>query len=236
AAPKHACLQEAFERGIRSGTFRPGARVPPETKLSQRLPVSLGTVQRALADLAQRGLIIRGRRTGTFIADRGHRATETHVYRFHDLVTGELLLPFTRVLRVVSDTTTGPWSDVFRSKRLVRIDRLVWVEQEPPAYSSVFVSYGHGKPLLKRPLEELHGSSWHRFLVERFHLPTLRMDHKFSCRELDADACAALLVGKGTLGIIWDIKDLSFDDQPILFQRYQLPPNHRPIEMLEQRT
>lgn len=37
-----------------------------------------------------------------------------------------------------------------------------------------------------------------------------------------------------TTGLIWDIKDYSFQDTPLLFQRYQLPPGHRPIEITEE--
>jgi hypothetical protein len=29
------------------------------------------------------------------------------------------------------------------------------------------------------------------------------------------------------------VSDFSFDDRPILFQRLQLPPGHRPIEIAE---
>jgi GntR family transcriptional regulator len=235
-APKYVCVFEAFTKCIHSGQFRPGERLPTETELSQRLPVSVGTVQKALSKLADSGLVVRNRKTGTFVADRSSRAPETHVYRFKDPLSGEMLLPFTRVLRVEIDKTKGPWSITLRCKRLVRIDRLVWIEQDPPAFSSVYVAFEHGKGMLKKPLEELHGSSWHRFLIESFNLPTLRMDHKFGCRELDARACDALLVREGTVGIAWDITDFSFEERPVLFQRYQLPPSHRPIELSELRN
>jgi hypothetical protein len=35
---------------------------------------------------------------------------------------------------------------------------------------------------------------------------------------------------------VWDASDYSFADKPILFQRLQLPPGHRPIELAESGT
>ena len=35
------------------------------------------------------------------------------------------------------------------------------------------------------------------------------------------------------LGTVWDVHDFSIADRPILFQRLQLPPGHRPLEIGE---
>ena len=91
----------------------------------------------------------------------------------------------------------------------------------------------YGRVLLDVPLEELHGSSAHRLMVEQFNLPTLRVEHRIGCRELTNDACKALHVASGSLGTVWDVHDFSIADRPILFQRLQLPPGHRPLEIAE---
>lgn len=234
-APKYAALERAIEKCIQSGRFKPGARVPTEVELTRGLPVGLGTVQRALSELAQRGLLVRSRKTGTFVASN-LQTTQTHVYRFKDPETGKQLLPFTRTVRVEADESDGPWRDAFSRKRLVRIDRLVWINQEPPAFSSVYIAFAHGKHLIGQPIEELHGTAWHNLLSQRFRLPTLRMQHSFNARPLAPFACKQLKLAKGTVGTVWDILDFSFEDRPVLFQRYQLRPGHRPIELEEHRT
>lgn len=232
-SPKYLCLFEAFSKGIRKGIFLPGAKVPSEMELSIFLQFSVGTVQRALAKLATNGLIIRKRKAGTFIADRKSLVDEVFAYRFQDPETGDVMLPFVRALAVKIDKTDGPWRRALGTKQCVRLDRLVWLDQDPPAYSSVFVSREHGEVFLDTPLEELHGSASHRILIKHFNLPTLRMEHQISCRALADDACKHLLLPFGTTGAVWDIRDYSFHDQPFLFQRYQLPPGHRPVELKE---
>lgn len=232
-APKYLQVFDAFEKGIRSGRFKPGQRVPTEAALSARLPVSLGTIQKALAKLAEQGLVVRNRKVGTFIADRRWQVTETFVYRIRDPRSGELQLPFVHVLAVEADRSPGPWREALGVKRCVRVDRLVWVEREQPAFTSVYLAYEHGKGLLDIPLAQLHGSSMHRFMSEQFKLPTLRVEHRFQCQALVPEACRHLLLPRGTVGILWDAKDFSLQERPTLFQRLQLPPGHQPIELIE---
>jgi DNA-binding GntR family transcriptional regulator len=185
--PKYLRVLDALTDAIHSGELEPGQRLPTESALCAQLSVSLGTVQKALGKLADSGLVVRNRRTGTFVADRSSQASEAWVYRFRD----------------------------------------------PPAFTSVYFAYQHGRVLLDVPLEELHGWSAHRLMVEKFNLPTLRVEHRIGCRTLSDDACEALRVARGSLATVWDVHDFSIADQPILFQRLQLPPGHRPVEIGE---
>jgi GntR family transcriptional regulator len=231
--PKYVQLCEAFTEAIRRGDFKPGQRIPAESELCSRLPVSLGTLQKAMGKLAESGLIVRNRRTGTFVADRKSQASEAFVYRFKDPATGRIQLPFVRVLAVEDDRSRGPWRTMLKVDRCIRLDRLLWIEDEPPAFTSVYFAFEHGKVLLDVPLEELHGSSTHRVMVDRFNLPTVRVEHRIGCRPLSREACRQLRIANGTIGTVWDVSDFSINDRPILFQRLQLPPGHRPVEIAE---
>jgi GntR family transcriptional regulator len=231
--PKYIQVLAAFTDAIRRGDFKPGERVPAESELCAKLPVSLGTVQKAMGRLAATGLIVRNRRTGTFIADRRSQASEAFIYRFRDPDTGKVRMPFVRVLGVEVDRTPGPWRVLLEAQRCVRVDRLLWVADDPPAFTSVYFTHQHGRQLLDVPLEELHGSSTHRVMADKFNLPTLRVEHRIASRVLSDAACDQLRLKPGTVGTVWDASDFSIDDRPILFQRLQLPPGHRPIELAE---
>lgn len=231
--PKYLRLVDAFADCVVSGRFKPGQRVPAETDLARELPVSVGTIQKALARLASDGLVVRHRKTGTFIAERRSQVNEVFVYRFRDPETGKIMLPFVRTLAVEVEAEHGPWHDTLKTSQIVRIDRQVWFDQQPPAFSSVYFQYEHGREFLNVPLEDLHGLSVHRRLIENFNLPTIRMEHSICCRSLSAGACDKLMLPAGTIGMVWNITDFSFGDSPLLYQRYQLPPGHRPIEIVE---
>ncbi|MEV0390234.1 GntR family transcriptional regulator [Nonomuraea sp. NPDC050643] len=64
----HVQIRRALEARIRSGQWGPGTRIPTEVELCEEFEVSRITVQRALRDLADAGLIVRFRKRGSFVA------------------------------------------------------------------------------------------------------------------------------------------------------------------------
>ena len=68
-------FEETLERlgtAINLGLLPPGARLPPERELCERLGIARSTLRQALTALAQSGhlVAVRGRRGGTFVAER----------------------------------------------------------------------------------------------------------------------------------------------------------------------
>lgn len=66
--PRYAEIRRALERSILSGDWPPGHRVPSEQELVGRFGCSRMTVNRAMNELAASGMVIRRRRSGTFVA------------------------------------------------------------------------------------------------------------------------------------------------------------------------
>ena len=61
-------IQGDIESRIRSGEWAPGDRIPSETEFVARYRCSRMTVNRVLSRLQERGLIIRRRKAGSFVA------------------------------------------------------------------------------------------------------------------------------------------------------------------------
>jgi len=66
--PVYDQIKRAVTARIRSGAWRPGDRLPSEAELSQSLAAARMTVNRALRELTEDGLLVRRRRAGTFVA------------------------------------------------------------------------------------------------------------------------------------------------------------------------
>jgi GntR family transcriptional regulator, phosphonate transport system regulatory protein len=60
-------VADGIERGIADGTFAPGERLPGETEIAETYRVNRHTVRRALATLAERGLVRAARGSGTYV-------------------------------------------------------------------------------------------------------------------------------------------------------------------------
>jgi len=60
-------VADGIERGIASGTYAPGEKLPGETEIAETYRVNRHTVRRALATLAERGLVRAERGSGTYV-------------------------------------------------------------------------------------------------------------------------------------------------------------------------
>ena len=68
-SPRHRQVFEQLRQGIRTGEYRPGDRLPTETELMEQFSTSRTTVIRAMRDLANEGLLMRRRGSGSFVLD-----------------------------------------------------------------------------------------------------------------------------------------------------------------------
>ncbi len=68
--PRYVALAEALARDVASGTLAEGTRLPPQRDLAFRLGVTVGTVSRAFALAAERGLISGEVGRGTYVRAR----------------------------------------------------------------------------------------------------------------------------------------------------------------------
>src|SRR5271167_4826164 len=60
-------VADGIERGIASGTFAAGEKLPGETEIAETYRVNRHTVRRAIATLAERGLVRAERGSGTYV-------------------------------------------------------------------------------------------------------------------------------------------------------------------------
>ena len=69
SSPKYLALADAVERGVAGGLLAPGEALPTQRELAGALGVTVGTVTRAYAETARRGLTVGITGRGTFIAE-----------------------------------------------------------------------------------------------------------------------------------------------------------------------
>lgn len=91
-----ASLREDLARGA----YAPGARLPTEAELSARFGVNRHTLRRALAALAEEGLVVPRRGSGVFVAARPTEYRLGRRVRFHQNVTDSGRTPSRRITRL----------------------------------------------------------------------------------------------------------------------------------------
>ncbi|ATE63226.1 PLP-dependent aminotransferase family protein [Rhizorhabdus dicambivorans] len=67
SGPKYLAIADAIEQAVRTGTLRPGERLPPQRELAAQLGVDLTTVTRAYGMAREAGLIEGAGRLGSYV-------------------------------------------------------------------------------------------------------------------------------------------------------------------------
>ena len=145
------------------------ATLPPRTVQV----VMLGVIDNALRALVEEGIVVRMQGSGTFVAESRKPMDRPWHCRFLD-DSGERFLPlYTKVVARQRIAERGPWSDhlVPRGGEVIRIDRVINVNDEFPVYSQFYVDAGRFGSLLTRPASALDGANLKIIISREFGLP-----------------------------------------------------------------
>ena len=232
--PKYVALYNRLLASIESGDWKPGDQLPPETELARFVPVSLGTVQKALRMLADHGIVVRRHGHGTFVAGAPATKNAAEIRNFRFLADdGKSLLPlYTRVLAIEATKEKGPWSRFFVDEvNFVRITRLVNVNLEFQNYCRLYLPASRFGVFLKYGPHDLDGAAVTHLLTERFNAPTLRFVHHLRAIDLPSDTCKILNVSIGSSGHEWEMFGYTYRNAPITYQHVYMPAHERRLEL-----
>ncbi|GGD31341.1 phosphonate metabolism transcriptional regulator PhnF [Sinisalibacter lacisalsi] len=98
--PVWTAIATTLAAEIGAGHYRAGDKLPTEAALAARFGVNRHTVRRALADMAERGLVRSRRGAGVFVAAAPTDYPIGRRVRFHQNIRASGRLPEKRVLRV----------------------------------------------------------------------------------------------------------------------------------------
>ncbi len=135
APPRYEAVKEHVRKRIRSGRWRPGARVASEHELVAALGVSRMTVNRALRELAASGEVVRFVGIGTFVAEEKPQSALLRVANVADEIRARGHEYSCDVVRV--------------GREKARADVAAALELRPgePVYHSVCVHRENGVPI-----------------------------------------------------------------------------------------
>jgi DNA-binding GntR family transcriptional regulator len=89
-------VAHALREEIRSGRLQPGDRMPTVAALCEKFSVAKMTVERAISELREEGLIVSWQGRGTFVRDpidrdgRSPAITETGDHQTHSMIVSQL--------------------------------------------------------------------------------------------------------------------------------------------------
>ncbi len=184
-------MREALQARIASGSLGPGQQLPTERELSETFGVSRVTVRRAIASLAESGLVhaIQGR--GTFVTSEPLAEPPNALLSFHEMV-GENVAVGARVMEATVRPATISEAEDFQiapGAELLALERLRMLDDLPVALDFTLVPVAL-EPAL--PGLDWGGASLYSALGAAGHRPVAA---DFSVEAQPADERSARLLG-----------------------------------------
>ena len=136
-------VADGIERGIADGTFAPGERLPGETEIAETYRVNRHTVRRALATLAERGLVRAERGSGTYVEAQRLAYPLRSRTRFSEIVGAGGREPRGQLIDASEELATRELARALGLKTgapLIRIEALRSADRTPICISTTWLS------------------------------------------------------------------------------------------------
>jgi GntR family transcriptional regulator len=154
--PYYIQVRDALQMRIQDGSWHPGDQIPGEPELCRMFDVSRTVIRQALNDLVYRGLLVRKKGKGTFVAEPKIRESLVQkLTGFHQDMLEQGYTPVTRVLKqglVPANRKVAAYLGIEEGTDVVEIERLRFVQDEPIQLTTTYLPYRVCPELLHQDL------------------------------------------------------------------------------------
>ena len=187
---KRTAARLSIMAAITNGLLPKGGLVPTEQRLTKVLGISLGTVQAALQQLQQYGVIVRRRGDGTRVAATEAFGKDIWHFRILDKQTNAPMRTTRIEVEIGSAPANGPWSSLFPgTTAFTRIRRRLLMSEKVKVGAEMILPDDLAPGLAETPPAELKMLNIRPYLAERHGLMITRAEHLVSTTTVnDLDA------------------------------------------------
>lgn len=226
--PKYMALRDAIANGVAVGALLPGARLPTESQWAARLPLSLGTIQRALRMLVDDGVVVRQQGSGTFVAGAGGPTMHAPMHcRFVDDDGTGYLPVHPKVVARFEVSQPGQWSIHLACSKALCIERILTIGSEFSVFSRFYMDPDRIPAFGSFSLKQLSSENFKEIIVRETQQVVGRLNQFMAQTRFAPDICKLLDVPLKTTGQRLIIYAYVGRDSPIYYQELFIPPNAR---------
>ena len=226
---KHAQLRLAILNTIHAGHWAAGDRLPPETGFTVATGLSMGTVQRALRDLTEAGVVRRQQGSGSFVATTPHRIDDVAHCRFLD-DDGHTVLPvFSQVVGRRVRSRKGLWSRHFAAgASIIELDRVLTVNDEFEVFNRFYFDGDRFPELASRSRAELAGTNFKSVLARAARVPGGGMSQTMLLVDAPGEMARYMGLPEGSRVAQMDIvRHIAGSSVALYYQQLFIPPTRR---------
>ncbi len=231
--PKYVALYDAVANAVTGDEWPAGVRLPNEAEMASALPLSLGTIQRALRLLVQNGVVVRRQGQGTFLTESsaGRMNAPMHL-RFVDDSGNDYLPVYPRVTARARVTAKGAWSGHLRVAEVLCVERVIAIGDEFKVFSRYYVDPARFPSFETLSARKLSGKNFKEVIWRESAQPVGRISQFLSAVALPDAVCKETGVKRGAPGQRVEIFAFAGLDDPIYYQELFIPPNRRRLHIV----
>jgi DNA-binding GntR family transcriptional regulator len=231
--PIYLQCQNAIRRLVQDHSLAVGAQLPSDTRLASLLGVSLGTIQKALGNLANQGWVRREHGRGTFIAAPRRALTGAWHFRFRDPDTGERLAVYSKVLKC-RNTRGSP--AMLRAigedpNGYVEITRLFDISGRLACFGRLWLGARRFGRLLDYPAPRLEDVNLKDIFAAEFDSPTVAVRERICATALAPDIARHLGDSANAPAMRLEVVAYTRGGMPFSFQEIFIPCSEYPLDI-----
>lgn len=229
ALPLYEAVKRHMSESILAGEWPPGTVLPGEVALGGMYGVAVGTVRRAMADLAAEGLLTRRRKTGTVVTGRAPHHSLRFFFQFFRLhaADGAQVRSQARMLsRTVGPAGADEAADLGleTGAAVIRLHRLRLVDDVPVMRDEMVLDASRLRDFPTDPAQV--PALFYLHLVERYGIRVAAVRE-----EVGADLATPedlRLLGLDAPSAILTIKEVAYDQAglPVILARHRATTAH----------
>jgi GntR family transcriptional regulator len=192
--PLYKEVERKISEAIHLGEWRPGEVIPAEPKLAQRFGVSMGTLRKAIDELADKGMLIRQQGRGTFVSKHGK---DRYLFAFFHVVRQDGYKEYPQVA-LIDYAKTKASAEAARllggatGAPLVRLINTLSLDGGNVIVDEIFLPEAVFPAITKKHVQERQGTLYQLY-QEEFGVTVIRTEERL--RAVKADAFKANLLG-----------------------------------------
>ncbi len=217
---KYLQLCQALTNAIDDGFWARGDKLPPEGELARLTPFSLGTAQKAYAELVRTGSVERRSGAGSFVLRTAKLLDTPWHFRFRPDADSEIRPVFPRLLKVSRHSGSGVWSTFLkRSSEIACINRSVRIGAEFTLFSEFYIDAAYFDQAVadKRKLEGTN-------LRKELKLQIRHMTNDVRVEQFRRDECPGINLKEGAHVLVVSSRAYAQNPSANYLQRMFVPP------------
>lgn len=217
--PLYRVVKRVLLSAIETGSCSPGSPLPSETELAGSMGVSIGTLRRAVDELAAEHLLVRRQGRGTFVA-RHNRDRFVRQFFQIEREDGTVDAPQSELVsfeRTRCDSDAARALGLHEGEAVVRFDVRVSLQQRAVVHDRVTLPAALFRGLTEKRLRERIGSGYQLYQAD-FGVTVVRALER--ARAVPADRAAARVLGLAPGAPVMQVRRtaLSFGDRPVEYR------------------